>query len=698
MRIVVAAMVATATAAWAEKPLTGEAPNEQAPNEERPTEAKPTPKTRDVAEVSLDDLLATPIAVSSMAGARPQRETPGVVTALNREEIFASGARDLKEVLELIPGFQFGTDGQGVIGSGFRGVWGNQGKVLVMIDSIEITELLYTTNQFGNEVPAQIIERVEVIRGPGSAIYGGNAEMAVINVITRGAKDLMGAEIGGRYTQGYRGLVDRSIGLSGGWAFDSGLELAFNVAVGQGQAGQGYYTDFHGITYDMAGNSGLDPLVVNLSAQWKGLTFRFLYDDYRMMTQDGAGDTLPAPVAQRFRTVGADLRYRLSVWDRVVPTAYLQWRLQNPWEVTDKSNPLFYTKDATRLKGGVMVEVTPLDGLELLAGLETYGDFAWLNDTEVVGFQTQFFKGNDSQGQPILENTASYANVAGYAQASWDNSWVNVSVGGRLEWNSRFGVNFAPRLALSKRIDRFHVKALYSGAFRSPGFENISLNPNIAAEKTQTAEVETGLQVSDIFYAGVNAFYLRVQNPIVYGVDLATNQESYINAGPIASAGWELEAQLRGRFGFLRGTYSLAMPVGNEVSEQFQVPGHTDRTLGFSTHKVTLSGMWRIWRGLRLGGRAVFLSDRYAYLTPGPLDADGNPTGELGLLRSTVNANLWVGYENLYFNGLSLSAGVDNLFNEPVSYPLPYTGGHPPLWGTARAVFVRLSYAWRAER
>src|SRR5687767_10245664 len=74
---------------------------------------------KDVKDLSLDDLLETPIAVASSAQARTSRDAPGVVTAMSREEIVASGARDLLEVLQLIPGFSFHTDVEGVVGAGF---------------------------------------------------------------------------------------------------------------------------------------------------------------------------------------------------------------------------------------------------------------------------------------------------------------------------------------------------------------------------------------------------------------------------------------------------------------------------------------------------------------------------------------------------------------------------------------------------
>src|SRR5690349_21552914 len=87
-----------------------------------------TPDKKDVRDLSLDEMLATPIAVATPAAPRKAaRQAAGVVTAMSREEILASGARDLLEVLQLIPGFSFHTDVEGVVGTGFRGVWGHEG-------------------------------------------------------------------------------------------------------------------------------------------------------------------------------------------------------------------------------------------------------------------------------------------------------------------------------------------------------------------------------------------------------------------------------------------------------------------------------------------------------------------------------------------------------------------------------------------
>ncbi len=104
------------------------------------------------------------------------RETPGIVSVVSAEEIANAGARDLIDVLRMVPGFEFSTDIEFQVGLGIRGNWAIEGKALLLLDGIEINETLYQNTQLGNRFPVDQIERIEIIRGPGSAIYGGTAE------------------------------------------------------------------------------------------------------------------------------------------------------------------------------------------------------------------------------------------------------------------------------------------------------------------------------------------------------------------------------------------------------------------------------------------------------------------------------------------------------------------------------------------
>ena len=98
-----------------------------------------------------------------------QSEAPAVVTIITREDITLSGARDLIDALRMVPGFDFGVDIWNVVGAGFRGLWGQEGKILLTVDGMGFNEYMYGNIPFGNHFPLELVEKIEIIRGPGSA-------------------------------------------------------------------------------------------------------------------------------------------------------------------------------------------------------------------------------------------------------------------------------------------------------------------------------------------------------------------------------------------------------------------------------------------------------------------------------------------------------------------------------------------------
>ncbi|MFH1049868.1 MAG: TonB-dependent receptor plug domain-containing protein, partial [bacterium] len=122
-------------------------------------------------------------------------ESPGIVTLITEDEIRESGARDLLDILRMVPGLDFGAELDNVIGFGVRGNNATEGKVLVLIDGQQMNETNYGSFPFGQHILPDNIKRIEIIRGPGSAIYGGMAELAVINIITRKGTDINGINI-----------------------------------------------------------------------------------------------------------------------------------------------------------------------------------------------------------------------------------------------------------------------------------------------------------------------------------------------------------------------------------------------------------------------------------------------------------------------------------------------------------------------
>lgn len=92
--------------------------------------------------ISMDELLNMQTDLGSMVELTP-RETPGIITIVSRDEIVRSGARDLIDVLNLVPGFSFGYDVDGVIGLTSRGNWGHEGKILFLYNGHVINEGMY---------------------------------------------------------------------------------------------------------------------------------------------------------------------------------------------------------------------------------------------------------------------------------------------------------------------------------------------------------------------------------------------------------------------------------------------------------------------------------------------------------------------------------------------------------------------------
>jgi outer membrane receptor for ferrienterochelin and colicin len=114
-------------------------------------------------ELDTQDLVDIPVSSAVVSKAQPLREATGITTVISGDEIRALGARDLKEVLELVPGVSFGTDVANIVGIAFRGMWAQDGRVLLQIDGQPMNELAFGSLQFGHHYPVQAIERIEIM-------------------------------------------------------------------------------------------------------------------------------------------------------------------------------------------------------------------------------------------------------------------------------------------------------------------------------------------------------------------------------------------------------------------------------------------------------------------------------------------------------------------------------------------------------
>lgn len=645
---------------------------------------------QEIEELALEDLLTMETDVAASVHTEV-REAPGIITVITHEEIVRMGARDLIDVLRQVPGLYFGSDVEGAVGVGFRGHWGHEGKMLLIIDGQEVNELLYSTLQFGNHYPVDHIERIEVVRGPGSVLYGGYAELAVIRITTRSGADLQGFEGSLTYGQMWSSDLDdygrRNLSLQYGRESEDVPGLRYSLAgfIGQGRRGRGPYTDFYGDRFSISENRQ-DPMFFNLGVQYQDLSARLIVDYYRATTRDAFDAILPRPADLSFLSVLAGLKYTLSVTDEITVTPSFNFTHQSPWRLTERdvggvdtnAIGLYYRRTIQRYRGQVLASWEAHEYATATVGLQAYTDQVPDVEDENPDFQIP---------------GASYSNFAAFAEIASANPIVNATAGLRVESHSKYGASVVPRIGLTRVFGDFHMKGLFAMAFRAPGIENIDLNADIEPERTYALELEAGYRISEAMSLTVNLYDLTIRRPIIYNYDEVTDAESYLNYDRVGTRGIDAEYRLRQEWGYANLTYSYYQ-VGSllsdrdDVPEPYAVPGSSRALLGAPRHQVAFHVGLIPVEHLSIGPSAIVTSGRWGYLTA---DAAGDPVAEK--TSATVLFNLWVQYGfDEWVKGLYAGAGVFNLFDDEDPFVQPYNGYRPPIPGPGREVVIRVGY------
>ncbi len=164
-----------------------------------------------------DFLNDMPIVLSVSRLAQPLNEAPGAVTILDRNFIRMSGARDVTDLLRLVPGFQtttsFETDAPMATYHGRNDDWANRIQVLVDGRSVYSAYLQGSAGLGLQTLAMEDIERIEILRGSNSASYGARAFLGVINIVSRDVRETEG--VFAAVTSGDNGIHDKAARI--GW-------------------------------------------------------------------------------------------------------------------------------------------------------------------------------------------------------------------------------------------------------------------------------------------------------------------------------------------------------------------------------------------------------------------------------------------------------------------------------------------------
>ena len=620
--------------------------------------------------MSLDELLNMNIEIASYES-RPIREQPGIISIITEDEIRKSGARDLIDILNLVPGFNFAGEVCEWVGIHTRGIWANEGKVLILIDGIELNETVFGTLQFNNYFSADQIKQIEIIRGPGSAMYGGTSELAVIKITTKG-REINGFKVTATPSLN-KGHINQKYDLVVGKSFENwGFSIAASYKAGTRSNEE--LDDNYGNTYDMSEYSHFvrTPIYYNIGVNLKGLELKFIQNNHSYEMRDYYGIV---PWTNRRHEINdsilASAKYTWNIGEKLTIVPKFTFKNHNAWQNYIVGQEYRWQVEGTRYIYDLLGMYRATDMMIFSGGIQYFDDKGKAHEQTGRAPETHF--GNSDR--------VAYQNAAVFAQAEVETLLGLFTTGGRYENHSHAGDAFVPRLGLTKVLNKFHFKLLYSQAFRTPNIEIIrynitgSTNP-IRPEFTTAYEIETGYQFSDNLYWVGNAYYVAVDDAIYYKSTYYENGK-----GTVSTYGYETELRFKSEKAHIKLGYA------NYFANQVDVnPWSTDRkgtVAGNPNHKIMYSVTYDLMQNFSLNCNGFLTSRIRSYIDP-----DGDWVAELVDYKGMHIMNLFVDY---HMGPIGLGIGVSDLLNEMQKYYPAYDNWSGAIPAMSREFFIKVS-------
>lgn len=564
----------------------------------------------DYYEMTFEELMNTTVTASRYA--QDIIDAPALVTIISDQDIQEMGARTIMDVLVKVPGFNHLQDINEHVLS-VRGVYASTNhKFLFLRDGHRLNEPMWEAADYAYSISLASIKKIEIMRGPGSSLYGNSAFTAVINIITKDAE-----EIDGYYLEGNVGNYgQRSLeGLFGKKWNQSSLLFFAKYATISGELVDLNAKEDYNSKNKISGEMYVDKFPINFD-----LGFKFINGSFTML-----GALHRSHYAQPKGNSGQTIN-----WDQ-------QWH--NPEQVFTNSNlALNYERNIGNIDfiGRHYLDHSFLDGWQLLTtrrdaspegrlfeiatstlriGLEYTANYSYNDGNILAGFKVERWELLDSY---LLNNWAdsstvvrlkdplvpagSEANGAGFFQVQHVlSTLLKFNIGSRYDYYEGFGSSFNPRIALIiNPASIVTFKAIYGRSFQSPSYFYRESNPGLGYGSTKELEPEkmdiiqlaARISPSSNCFGEVSYYYNYLRDLI--SRDNEPDPDVYRNFGEMTARGIEFETKYQSKelSGFANYTYLV--PVIDKTEEELvkektfkNIPVHT-ANLGITYKPLTL--------------------------------------------------------------------------------------------------------------
>ncbi|MBI2277824.1 MAG: TonB-dependent receptor [Dechloromonas sp.] len=572
------------------------------------------------------------------------RDAPSTATVVTAEDIAATGATDLDEVMETIPGVHVNRSANGYPPVYvFRGIASaNNPQVLILVNGKPVTDMFVgNRGSAWGGLPLENVSRIEVIRGPGSALYGADAYAGTINIVTKTAQEIAGTQLGVR-----AGSYD----AWSSWVQHSGklgpIEVAAYVQAGatNGQR-EIVRQDYQASVLDPAFgthasqapgpvNVGRESFDAGLDLGYDKWRLRFgIKDRLNMGTGAGVANALDPYGNIDSHRVNADLSWQDPQFAR-------DWSLSFDarfLHLSEEFNLNVYPQGA-RLPTGLFPAgvIGNPSRWQRQYGLATTAQYTGFTDHRLrlgVGHdvldlykirETKNFTFTGLVPSPLpsvvdVSSTSPYVfpykrNLSyAYLQDEWNfaRDWT-ITAGLRYDSYSDFGTTTNPRLALVWNASQdLTAKLMYSTAFRAPSINEFASvnnpvargNANLQPEKIRTLEAGLSWQARRDLQVNMSIFLHELTDIISLVTDpVAAAGKTYQNTGKQKGSGGELEATWN-------ATSSLRLT--GHYAYQKNIDESTKHDAGYAPHHhLYARADWRFISGWQLNGQVNYVADR----------------------------------------------------------------------------------------
>ncbi len=497
-------------------------------------------------------------------------EAPSSVSIVTAQEIKKYGYRTLADILGSIRGFYISYDRNyhylGVRGFTRPGDYNT--RILLLVDGHRVSDNTCDMASIGTDFPIDVdlIDRVEIIRGPSSSLYGASAFFGVINVFTKRGRNLKGPEASGEAAshETYKGR------FSYGNRFQNGFELLFSASIYDSEGDDWYYKEFDDPGTNNGWAKGVDDDGYHnflLNASFYDFTLQGVYS-----SRDKVIPTAPWEVA--FNDPGTstsdeytylDLKYE-HAFSQLDLTARIYYDRSDYdgnyiYDWADPGDPPFLVKNkdltcSETLGGKLHLIKTLFEKHKFTLGGEFRENFRqdqWCYDEE------PFFE--------YIDDKQDSSDWAVYLQDEFEiqkNLIFNAGV--RYDHYENFGETTNPRLALIYNpFEKTSLKLLYGEAFRAPSAYELyyndgpdlqKSNPNLDPETIKSYELTLEQIIGNYLRGVATGYFYKIEDLITQKTDPADDLMVFNNIETIESKGIELELEgkwkngLKGRINY----------------------------------------------------------------------------------------------------------------------------------------------------